>query len=164
MAEGRQVINARVSPRIAPNELKRNRVESGIFAGMAKDKALALSLRASHDVLQLIAEIDEFKGRWEALKTLSPERLRALRHSATIESIGSSTRIEGVKLTDREIETLLANLQRNAFKSRVWEYANIPILTRQPYQLARSSPLDTGNGRCVRIPPSATRQSRRTNS
>lgn len=85
---------------------------------MVKDKAPALSLRASHEVLQLIAEIDEFKGRWEALKTLSPERLRALRHVATIESIGSSTRIEGVKLTDRQIETLLANLQRRAFKSR----------------------------------------------
>jgi len=47
-----------------------------------------------------------------------PERLRALRHVATIESIGSSIPIEGVKLTDRQIETLLANLQRHAFKSR----------------------------------------------
>ncbi|MEK6286107.1 MAG: hypothetical protein AABO57_10235 [Acidobacteriota bacterium] len=73
------------------------------------DKTPALKLRASHEVLQLIAEVDEFEGRWEALKTLSPERLRALRHVATIESIGSSTRIEGVKLTDRQIETLLAN-------------------------------------------------------
>jgi Fic family protein len=44
--------------------------------------------------------------------------LGALRHVATIESIGSSTRIEGVKLTDRQIETLLSNLQRYTFKSR----------------------------------------------
>ena len=85
---------------------------------MVIGKTPALSLRYSHEVLRLIAEIDEFKGRWEALRTLSPERLRALRHVATIESIGSSTRIEGVKLTDRQIETLLANLQRHAFKSR----------------------------------------------
>jgi Fic family protein len=85
---------------------------------MVKDKTPALSLRASHEMLRLIAELDEFKGRWEALKTLSPERLRALRHVATIESIGSSTRIEGVKLTDRQIETLLSNLQRHTFKSR----------------------------------------------
>ena len=69
-------------------------------------------------MLRLIAEIDEFKGRWEALQALSPERLRSLRHVATIESIGSSTRIEGVKLTDQQIETLLTNLQRYAFKSR----------------------------------------------
>jgi Fic family protein len=85
---------------------------------MANGRTSMLGLRPSHEVLQLIAEIEEFKGRWEALKTLSPERLRALRHVATIESIGSSTRIEGVKLTDRQIETLLANLQRHSFKSR----------------------------------------------
>ncbi|HEY3134894.1 MAG TPA: DUF977 family protein [Blastocatellia bacterium] len=85
---------------------------------MAENRTSTLGLRPSHEVLKLIAEIDEFKGRWEALKTLSPERLRALRHVATIESIGSSTRIEGAMLTDRQIEALLANLQRHTFKSR----------------------------------------------
>jgi hypothetical protein len=67
---------------------------------MAEDNAAELNLQVSHEVLALVSEIDEFKGRWEALKTLSPERLRALRRVATIESIGSSTRIEGVRLTD----------------------------------------------------------------
>lgn len=89
-----------------------------MIAGMVKQKTGAYGLQVSHEMLRLIAEVDEFKGRWEALKTLSPERLRALRHVATIESIGSSTRIEGVKLTDQQIETLLANLERYAFKSR----------------------------------------------
>ena len=81
-------------------------------------EAIALSSEVSHEAVRLIGEIDEFKGRWEALSTLSPERLRALRHVATIESVGSSTRIEGVKLTDREVEALLSNLERYAFKSR----------------------------------------------
>lgn len=53
-----------------------------------------------------------------ALGTLAPERLKALRHIATIESIGSSTRIEGSKLTDREVERLLANLEIKRFTSR----------------------------------------------
>src|SRR5581483_8136058 len=57
-------------------------------------------------------------GKWELLKTLSPERLLALRHVATVESIGSSTRIEGVKLTDQQVESLLANLQRYSYNSR----------------------------------------------
>lgn len=57
---------------------------------MPRAKASIPGLSPSHEVLRLITEIDEFKGRWEALKTLSPERLRALRHVATIESIGSS--------------------------------------------------------------------------
>ena len=57
----------------------------------------------------MISEIDEFKGSWKSLSTLAPERLQALKKVATIESIGSSTRIEGSKLTDLEIETILSN-------------------------------------------------------
>jgi len=71
-----------------------------------------------HDLLQLIAEIDEFKGKWLAFKTMSPERLQQLRQVATIESIGSSTRIEGAKLSDAQVETLLSNLTLTAFKTR----------------------------------------------
>ncbi|MGC2237147.1 MAG: Fic family protein [Pyrinomonadaceae bacterium] len=70
------------------------------------------------EILNLISEIDEFKGKWTALKNLSPERLQALRRVATIESVGSSTRIEGVRLSDREIETLLSGLKQYSFKSR----------------------------------------------
>ena len=53
----------------------------------------------NHDILNLISELDEFKGRWQAINTLSFDRLRLLKKSATIESIASSTRIEGVKQT-----------------------------------------------------------------
>ncbi len=70
------------------------------------------------DLLKLIAEIDEFKGSWKILKTLSPERLQSLRHVATIESIGSSTRIEGAKLSDREVEKLTQGLSTQSFTSR----------------------------------------------
>jgi hypothetical protein len=49
---------------------------------------------------------------------LAPERLSALRRVATIESIGSSTRIEGTQLSDRDIEWLLANLQIKSFTTR----------------------------------------------
>jgi len=64
-------------------------------------------LEISPDTLNIIAQIDEFKGAWRALGTLAPERLTALRRIATIESIGSSTRIEGSKLKDHEVEQLL---------------------------------------------------------
>lgn len=72
----------------------------------------------SQEVVKLIAEIDEFKGKWEALKNMSPERLRQLRKVATIESIGSSTRIEGAKLSDVQVETLLSSLTSTSFKTR----------------------------------------------
>src|SRR5690606_4743784 len=69
-------------------------------------------------ILKLIAEIDEFKGAWTAIGRISPERLTALRRVATIESIGSSTRIEGARLSDREVEALLAGLEIKEFASR----------------------------------------------
>lgn len=69
-------------------------------------------------ILALISEIDEFKGAWRALRTLAPERLSALRKIATIESIGPSTRIEGSKLSDADVERLLSNLEVKSFKSR----------------------------------------------
>ena len=76
------------------------------------------SIKLGSDHVKLIAEIDEFKGRWEALKTLSPDRLSALRKVATIESIASSTRIEGSKLSDAEVEALLSDLTIKSFKTR----------------------------------------------
>lgn len=76
------------------------------------------TIQITPELLALLSEIDEFKGAWRALGTLAPERLNALRRVATIESIGSSTRIEGSKLTDREVEHLLARLEIKLFASR----------------------------------------------
>lgn len=76
------------------------------------------TLSITPELLGLIAEIDEFKGAWKALGTLAPERLSALRRVATIESIGSSTRIEGSRLSDSEVEKLLSNLSIQSFTSR----------------------------------------------
>lgn len=76
------------------------------------------TLHISTEILSLIAEIDEFKGAWKALGQLAPEQLTSLKRVATIESIGSSTRIEGSRLTDREVEALLSNIQINKFETR----------------------------------------------
>ena len=58
------------------------------------------TIQITPELLARLSETDEFKGAWRALGTLAPERLQALRHVATIESIGASTRIEGQQ-TDR---------------------------------------------------------------
>ena len=76
------------------------------------------TVQITPEILNLISEIDEFKGAWRALGTLAPERLSALRRVATIESIGSSMRIEGSKLSDRDIERLLSNLEIKSFETR----------------------------------------------
>jgi len=76
------------------------------------------SLAITPEILRLIAEIDEFKGAWTALGRISPDRLTALRRVATIESIGSSTRIEGAKLSDKEVELLLTGSKVQKIASR----------------------------------------------
>ena len=70
------------------------------------------------EILRLVSELDEFKGHWKLLGTLSPEKLTSLRRVATIESVGSSTRIEGAKLTDRQVEDLLGRLEITEFQTR----------------------------------------------
>ena len=81
---------------------------------MLKTDTITITL----ELLTLIAECDEFKGAWRAVGALAPERLTALRHVATIESVGSSTRIEGARLSNREIESLLSFLKIKSFATR----------------------------------------------
>ena len=90
------------------------------------------------EILGLIAGIDEFKGAWRALGSLAPDRLSALLRVATIESIGSSTRIEGSRLSDREVERLLSRLQIKSFATRdeqeVAGYAKVMELVFSSWQ------------------------------
>jgi len=87
------------------------------------------TLKITPEFLNQIALIDEFKGSWRTLGLLAPERLQSLKHVATVESIGSSTRIEGSKLSDREVEAILSNLEVESFDTRdeqeVAGYANV---------------------------------------
>jgi Fic family protein len=94
----------------------RNRVKMGRngYPVMHEIKNITIT----REILKLIADIDEFKGRWNAIQTLAPERLTSLKRVATIESIGSSTRIEGAKLTDRQVEKLLSGMKSKSFASR----------------------------------------------
>lgn len=95
------------------------------------------SLQITPDLLSLVAEIDEFKGSWRLLKTLNPERLDQLRYVATIESIGSSTRIEGSRLSDQEVEQLLGSVNNQSFSTRdeqeVAGYAEVMEVIFQGY-------------------------------
>ena len=72
----------------------------------------------SNEALSLIAAIDEFKGEWRGFGDLGPEKLNSLRRIATIESAGASTRIEGAKLSNNEVEKLVGSLGQESFQSR----------------------------------------------
>src|ERR1700677_2186127 len=78
----------------------------------------AATLQITPEILSIVAEVDDYKGAWRVLSDQAPDRLSDLRRVATIESIGSSTRIEGSKLSDREVELLLFNLEIKSFTTR----------------------------------------------
>lgn len=75
-------------------------------------------LAISPEMVRSVAELEDFKGQWQALGGLAPGRLRSLKRVATIESIGSSTRIEGARLSDAQVETLLSAVSTQSFRSR----------------------------------------------
>lgn len=96
------------------------------------------SLTISTEMLNLISDIDKFQGGWNILHIMTPERLEQLRYVATIESIGSSTRIEGAKLTDAEVGNLLGRIGKESFKTRdeqeVAGYARVMETIFQSYE------------------------------
>jgi Fic family protein len=76
------------------------------------------SIIITPQMLAQIAELDEFRGAWTGFTGLEPESLKTLKKVSTIESIGSSNRIEGNTMTDAEIESLLSHINKKSFKSR----------------------------------------------
>jgi Fic family protein len=79
---------------------------------------MLVSSTRSADFLPLLRRLDTFAGRWHKLRDLAPERLGQLRRVATIESVGSSTRIEGAELSDEEVADILRGLSVESFRSR----------------------------------------------
>jgi len=79
---------------------------------------LNFDFKANQQILKLISYIDSFKGKWNIVEQKENVYLKELRKIATIESIGSSTRIEGAQLTNEEIKELLDNVEITKLKTR----------------------------------------------
>ena len=65
-----------------------------------------------------IARIDELKGQWIAGAKLSPQILGRLKRSVLITSTGASTRIEGARLSDEDVERLMRGISIQKFSDR----------------------------------------------
>lgn len=74
--------------------------------------------KTNQQILRLISYIDSFKGKWKSIEQKENVYLKELRKIATIESIGSSTRIEGAQLTNAEIKELLENMKISNLTTR----------------------------------------------
>jgi len=70
------------------------------------------------EIWSKITKIDELKGRWIAGARLSPQVLARLKRSVLVTSTGASTRIEGAKLSDEDVEKLMRGIDIQKFTDR----------------------------------------------
>lgn len=94
------------------------RIQYRYNIGMKFENKLQFDFATMQEVIRRIGVIDAFRGKWEAVEQKNNRYLRELRRVATIESIGSSTRIEGAILTNEEVERLVRNVKITDFKTR----------------------------------------------
>jgi len=69
-------------------------------------------------ILERISEIDKIKSHWSAGVRLDPQILAGLKKSVLITSTGASTRIEGAKLSDEDIERMMRGISIQKFSNR----------------------------------------------
>ncbi len=74
-------------------------------------KKIAFQPLIFQDIIQKLSVIDTFKGGWDLIENKEKRYLKELRDIATIQSIGSSTRIEGATLTNDEVKQLLKSVK-----------------------------------------------------
>ncbi|PIY09633.1 MAG: hypothetical protein COZ18_07590 [Flexibacter sp. CG_4_10_14_3_um_filter_32_15] len=82
------------------------------------ENKLNFDFKTNQLIIKKIAFIDSFKGKWKGLEVAESIYLKELKQIATIESIGSSTRIEGSTLTNEEVKKLLQSVKISSLKSR----------------------------------------------
>jgi len=106
-------------------------------------KKLTFDFSTNQQIIKKISFIDSFKGKWNLVEQKENNYLKELRRIATIESIGSSTRIEGVQLSDNEIKELLENIGITKLVTRdqqeVVGYFDVLELIYENYQDIRIS-------------------------
>lgn len=69
-------------------------------------------------IVALLAEIDGIRGEFKSGLRMSPQAITNLKKSTLITSAGASTRIEGARLTDEEVEKVMRGLAVSKFADR----------------------------------------------
>ena len=82
------------------------------------EKRLSLPPKLATKIYGQIAAIDAVKGQWKLANTLSPQMVERLQTSVLVTSTGASTRIEGSKLSDKQVQALFRKHHITKFKTR----------------------------------------------
>jgi len=113
---------------------------------------LGFSSEVYQQLSQHLSVLDTFQGSWKVRESQQVKYLKELRKIATIESAGSSTRIEGARIREQDVKKLLASIKKARFESQdeqelagyyearevvLDDYADIEISERRIHQLHR---------------------------
>ncbi len=83
-----------------------------------KERVYNFDLKLDWQMLGIMSQIDRFDASWSVIEKREGQSLKQLKSIATIMSVGASTRIEGSKKNDEEVETLLNNIDINQIEDR----------------------------------------------
>jgi len=98
------------------------------------------TIELSWKYLEVLRQVEKFEIYWTRFKQREKTSLNHLKTLATIQSIGSSTRIEGSKLSDKQVQTLLEKINITQIEDRdaqevVGYYNALEIITEYPKKL-----------------------------
>lgn len=85
---------------------------------MGKVSVHTEALDINWKLIGLISEIDRFDASWKAIERREGQSLKELKSIATVRSVGASTRIEGSKLSDEEVDVLLKSMDISKLQDR----------------------------------------------
>ena len=98
------------------------------------------TIELSWKYLEILRQVEKFEIQWSRFQQREKTSLNQLKTLATIQSIGSSTRIEGSKLSDNQVQTLLEKIDITQIEDRdsqevVGYYNALDIITESPKEL-----------------------------
>jgi Fic family protein len=70
------------------------------------------------ELIGVISQIDRFDASWTTIEKKEGQSLKQLKSIATVRSVGASTRIEGSKMSDEEVNVLLQELDITKLEDR----------------------------------------------
>jgi Fic family protein len=83
-----------------------------------EDKVYTFTIHLDWQLINLISQIDRFDASWSTIERKEGQSLKQLKSIATVRSVGASTRIEGSKLSDKEVEVLLQDIDITKLEDR----------------------------------------------
>lgn len=83
-----------------------------------ENSAYIFKLNIDWRLINLISQIDRFDASWSSIERREKQSLKQLKSIATVRSVGASTRIEGSKLNDEEVDVLLKNIDISKLEDR----------------------------------------------